>query len=140
MIRVVLDCGVLISAIGWGGNPRSCLDVIAAGRAMLFVTDEIWNEYSDRIPRRLAEENRGVDPQPFLSWLLTVAQFVEGAPLGKQRSRDVRDDRYLACALRIGADAIVSNDRDLLALRKPFGIPIMTPIQFLKMSRAQAGF
>jgi uncharacterized protein len=139
MIRVVLDCGVLISAIGWGGNPRSCLDVIASGRATLFVTDEIWNEYTDRIPRRLAEENRGVDPHPVLSWLLTVSQFVEGAPLGKQRSRDAKDDCYLACALRIRADAIVSNDRDLLALRKPFGIPIMTPIQFLKMARSEPG-
>jgi predicted nucleic acid-binding protein len=99
------------------------------------VTDEIWNEYSDRIPRRLAEENRGVDPQPVLSWLLTVAQFVDATPLGKQRSRDVKDDRYLACALRVGADAIVSNDRDLLALRKPFGIPILTPVQFLKLAR-----
>jgi len=140
MIRVVLDCGVLISAIGWGGNPRSCLDIIASGRATLFVTNEIWNEYSDRLPRRLAEENRDVDPEPVLSWILTVAQFVEAAPLGKQRSRDAKDDRYLACALRAGADAIVSNDRDLLVLRKPFGIPIQTPIQFLKMMRDQTGF
>jgi predicted nucleic acid-binding protein len=140
MIRVVLDCGVLISAIGWGGNPRSCLDFVASGRATLFVTDEIWNEYSDRIPRRLAEEKRGIDPQPILSWLLSVAQFVEGAPLGKRRSHDVRDDCYLACALRVGADAIVSNDRDLLVLQKPFGIPILTPIQFLKLVRVESGF
>jgi predicted nucleic acid-binding protein len=95
-----------------GGNARSCLDLVASGRATLFVTDEIWNEYSDRIPRRLAEEGRGVDVQPVLAWLLTVAQFVEGAPLGKPRSRDLKDDRYLACALQIRADAIVSNDRD----------------------------
>ena len=137
MISVVFDCGVLISAIGWGGNPRFCLDVVASGRASLFVTDEIWTEYSDRIPRRLAEENRGVDPQPVLSWLLTVAHFVEAAPLGKQRSRDVKDEHYLACAVRVSADAIVSNDRDLLVLRKPFGIPILTPIQFLKQVRAE---
>ena len=139
MIRVVLDCGVLTSAIGWGGNPRSCLDAIASGQAVLFLTDEIWNEYSDRIPRRLAEEKRDVDPQPVLSWILTVAHFVDPAPLGKQRSRDVKDDRYLACALRASADAIVSNDRDLLVLRKPFGISIMTPIQFLKFLRTEAG-
>src|SRR5665213_3942488 len=99
MIRVVLDCGVLISAIGWGGNPRFCLDVIASGRATLFMTEAIWNEYSNRLPRRLVEENCAVDPEPVLSWLLTVARFVDAAPLGKQRSRDATDDRYLACAL-----------------------------------------
>jgi putative PIN family toxin of toxin-antitoxin system len=139
MIRVVFDCGVMISAIGWDGNPRFCLDVIASGRATLYVTDEIWIEYSDRIPRRLAEEGRAVDPQAVLAWLFTVAQFVDPAPLGKQRSRDIKDDRYLACAVRVGADAIVSNDRDLLVLRKPFGIPILTPIQFLKWVRTQEG-
>lgn len=135
MIRAVYDCGVLVSAIGWGGNPRLCLDLVASGLVSLFVTDEIWAEYIDRIPRRLMEEERGVEPQPVLSWLLRVAHFVEPAPLGKQRSRDIQDDRYLACALAARADAIVSNDRDVLALRKPFGVRILTPIQFLKLVR-----
>ena len=139
MIRAVLDCGVLVSAIGWTGNARACLDLAAAGQVSLFVTDEIWNEYTDRIPSILAAEKPTVDPQPVLAWLLTVVQFVEPAPLGKQRSRDHRDDCYLACGVQAGAEVIVSNDRDLLVLGKPFGIAIVTPIQFLKMVRSAAG-
>jgi uncharacterized protein len=135
MIRAVIDCGVLVSAIGWGGNARACLDLAASGQVSLFVTDEIWNEYADRIPAILAAEERDVDPQAVLAWLLTIARFVEPAPLGKQRSRDIRDDCYLACALQASADVIVSNDRDLLALGKPFGVAILTPIQFLKLVR-----
>jgi putative PIN family toxin of toxin-antitoxin system len=134
MIRAVFDCGVLISAIGWGGNARLCVDRVVAGQATLFVTDEIWNEYADRIPRRLREEQREVDPTLVLSLLLTLAHFVEPTPLGKRRSRDLKDERYLACALAARADAVVSNDRDLLVLGKPFGIPILTPIQFLKLA------
>jgi predicted nucleic acid-binding protein len=61
--------------------------------------------------------------------------IVEPAPLGKPRSRDIRDAAYLACALQAGAEVIVSNDRDLLVLGKPFGIAILTPIQFLKLVR-----
>ncbi|MGA2543974.1 MAG: PIN domain-containing protein [Verrucomicrobiota bacterium] len=139
MIRAVLDCGVLVSAIGWGGHARACLDLAASGQVSLFVTDEIWNEYADRIAPILAAEKRDVDPQPVLAWLLTVAQFVAPAPLGKQRSRDIGDDCYLACALQAGADVIVSNDRDLLVLGKPFGIAILTPIQFLKLVRGATG-
>jgi putative PIN family toxin of toxin-antitoxin system len=135
MIRAVLDCGVLVSAIGWGGHARACLDLAASGQVTLFVTDEIWNEYEQRIPAILAAEKRDVDAQPVLAWLLTIAQFVEAAPLGKPRSRDMRDDCYLACGLQAGAEAIVSNDRDLLVLGKPFGIAILTPIQFLKFVR-----
>jgi uncharacterized protein len=139
MICAVLDCGVLVSAIGWGGNARSCLELAASGQVRLFVTDEIWQEYTDRVPSILAAEKRDVDPQPVLAWLLHTTQFVEPAPLGKQRGRDIRDECYLACALQARAEVIISNDRDLLVLGKPFGIAIMTPIQFLKLVRGAAG-
>jgi len=133
--RAVYDCGVLVSAVGWGGNPRLCVDLVASGQVNLFVTDEIWSEYTHRLPRRLSEEKRAVDAQQFLSWLLRIVNFVEPSPLGKRRSRDIKDDRYLACALSARAEAIVSNDRDLLVLQKPFGVKILTPIQFLKFVR-----
>ena len=73
-----------------------------------------------------------------LDWLLTVARFVETTPLGKPRSRDIKDDRYLACPLAAGAAAVVSNVRDLLDLGKPFGVPVMTPVQFLRFVRERA--
>ena len=57
--------------------------------------------------------------------------WVEPAPLGRQRSRDVKDERFIAAALSANAKAIVSYDRDLLALEKPFGIPILRPARFL---------
>ncbi len=53
--------------------------------------------------------------------------MVDPAPLGKQRSRDAKDDPYLACALAAEAKIIVSRDEDLLVLEKPFGIHILTP-------------
>jgi putative PIN family toxin of toxin-antitoxin system len=135
MIAAVFDCGILVSAFGWSGNPRYCLDLIYAGQVTLFATEFIWEEYTQRIPAVLAAENRAVDAGKELARLLQVVRFVQPVPLGKQRSRDWKDDRYLACALSARADAIVTNDRDLLALEKPFGIPIFTPAQFLKLAR-----
>jgi putative PIN family toxin of toxin-antitoxin system len=132
MIRAVFDCGVLVSAIGWAGNPRSCLAMVHAGHAQLFVTDDIWREYQTRIPRILEARRRQANVSAALALLLERAHFVSPAPLGKQRSRDLKDDCYLACALAARADVIVSNDRDLLDLGRPFGTAILTPIQFLK--------
>ncbi len=60
------------------------------------------------------------------------ALWVEPRPLGKQRSRDIKDERFLAAALAADAKAIVSYDRDLLVLEKPFGISILRPSGFLK--------
>jgi uncharacterized protein len=59
--------------------------------------------------------------------------------LGKQRSRDPKDDPLLACALSGGAEYIVSNDRDLLDLEKPFGISMISPAQFLHNIRERFG-
>jgi predicted nucleic acid-binding protein len=66
-----------------------------------------------------------------LRWYGERVKLVEPVPLGKQRSRDAKDDPYLACALAAGATIIVSRDEDLLALKKPFGIAILTPRELL---------
>ncbi len=52
--------------------------------------------------------------------------------LGKRRSRDPKDDRFLAAALAAPAQAIVSYDEDLLALETPFGVPVLRPPRFLE--------
>lgn len=136
MIPAVFDCGVVVSGLGWPGNPRRCLDLVHAGQVFLCVTQDVWAEYSEKVPAVLAAEKRGVDTEKELARLIRLAHFVDPAPLGKQRSRDIKDDRYLAAALGAKADAIVTNDRDLLDLKKPFGLPIMTPIEFIKFVRA----
>lgn len=139
MIPAVFDCGVVLAGIGWTGNPRYCLDLVFSGQVRLCVTTDVWAEYDAKIPLVLAERKRDADAAAVLSRLLRIAHFVDAAPLGKQRSRDVKDDRYLACALGARAVAVVSNDRDLLVLKKPFGVAIVTPIEFLKLVRGSTG-
>ena len=140
MIRAVFDCGVLVSALGWAGNPRSCLALVHAGQVQLFATEQIWSEYERRIPAILQAKAQPGDVPAALALLLELVRFVEPAPLGKQRSRDPKDEPYLACALAAAADVLVTNDRDLLVLGKPFGVAILTPVQFLKLARRSGGF
>lgn len=136
MIVAAFDCGVIISGLGWPGNARRCLDLVFAGQVLLCVSTDIWDEYSEKIPAILSERKRPVDTEKELARLLLVAHFVEPVPLGKQRGRDLEDERYLAAALSAKADAVVTNDRDLLVLQKPFGIPMMTPVEFIKFVRS----
>jgi len=74
-------------------------------------------------------------PQPWLKWIEHKAKVYEPAPLGRKRSRDPDDDPFLACALASDARIVLSKDKDLLVLEKPFGIEIMTPRQFLARFR-----
>jgi putative PIN family toxin of toxin-antitoxin system len=132
MIPVVFDCNVVLAAIGWSGTGRLCLKLAAQRRISLCVTETILAEYEVVIPARLAEEIPELDPKPKLSWIRAKSKLFEPAPLGKQRSRDAKDDPYLAAALAARARYIVSYDHDLLNLEKPFGIEIIRPAELLR--------
>jgi putative PIN family toxin of toxin-antitoxin system len=129
VIAVVFDTGVLISAIGWRGPAHRSLALVAQRRCRLAVTAELVAEYDARVPAVLATEAPQANPHGALAWVRAKALWVEPAPLGKRRSRDPKDERFIAAALTANAKVIVSYDHDLLALEKPFGVPVMRPSQ-----------
>ena len=131
MIAVVFDTGVLISAIGWRGPAHRCLALVARRRCRLVLSADVNAEYESRVPAVLAVEVPRANALGALAWVRAKALWVESSPLGKQRSRDLKDERFIAAALAGRARAILSYDRDLLALQKPFGIPILRPAAFL---------
>jgi putative PIN family toxin of toxin-antitoxin system len=129
-VRVVLDANIVFAGVGWRGEAYNCLLAMAKRRIIVFATLEILEEV-----RALVTDRRHkfkYPPGGALNWYYDRVKLVEPSPLGKQRSRDAKDDPYLACALAAGAKIIVSRDDDLLALQKPFGIQIVTPRELLK--------
>jgi putative PIN family toxin of toxin-antitoxin system len=131
VIPVVFDTGVLISAIGWHGPAHKCLALVARRLCRLVLSSEIDAEYEARVRAILAVEAPNANALGALTWVRAKALWVETSPLGKRRSRDIKDERFLAAALAANAKAIVSYDRDLVVLEKPFGILIMRPAGFL---------
>ena len=129
MKTIVVDTNTFIAA-GWRVNAhaRRVFASVARRRFRLAVSAVILQEYRgvSHRPRFAGKNYSGL-----LSWIEKHARIVEPAPLGKGRSRDVTDDIFLACAVAADAKFIVSNDQDLLVLRKPFGIEILSPAQFI---------
>lgn len=132
MIPVVFDTSVIISALGWRGPAHRCLALVARHRCRLVIASDVLAEYEQRVPEVLAIEAPHANVAGPLAWIRDKAWLVEPIALGKRRSRDVTDDRFLTAALAASAEAIVSYDADLLALEKPFGIPIFRPARFLE--------
>ena len=128
-MRVVLDANVVFAGVGWRGEAHNCLVAMARRRIAVFATLEILEEVRALVAERGSKFKHA--PHNLLTWYYDRVKLVEPAPLGKQRSRDVKDDPYLACTLAAGAKVIVSRDDDLLALEKPFGIQILTPRELL---------
>ncbi len=126
---IVVDTNTFIAA-GWRVNAhaRRVFASVARRRFQLAVSAAILEEYRgvSQRPRFVGKNYAGL-----LSWIEKYALVVEPAPLGKGRSRDPKDYIFLACALAAGARFIVSSDQDLLALRKPFGVEIVRPAQFI---------
>ena len=136
-MNVVLDTGVVVAAIFWQNEPRHCLAAFARRRFRLVVTDSILDEY-ERVALELkAEENLTLDPVPALAWIQRKAQRVLPILLPWPTCRDPQDDRFLECALAAPAKYLVSRDRDLLVLEKPFGIQVVSPRRFLSLLAKQ---
>ena len=130
---VVMDTNVVVSAAFWPrSEDRRCFVLLARRKCRLAVTEATLDEYRAVAVRIGHRECPDRDPAPFLDWIGRVALLVEPSPLGKRRSRDAKDDPFLACALASRAEFIVTKDKDLLALERPFGIEIVTPRAFYR--------
>lgn len=131
-MTVVFDTNVVVSAALWpDSEARRCFFIVAKQKHQMAVSADILDEYravAERVRKRAAP---GRNPKPFLDWIADQAAWHEPAPLGKRRSRDADDDLFIGCALAAGAGCVVTNDRDLLSLEKPFGIAMLTPHQFI---------
>lgn len=134
MILAVFDARAVVAACGWTAEPYRCVVLTARRRIRSFVTDEIlaeWRATISKLEAKVTKFRRS--PWPTLDGLIELSQHVIAAPLGKQRSRDAKDDPYIACALAARAEFIISRDPDLLDMGKPFGIQVVTPREMLNL-------
>ena len=135
MTLVVLDTNTVISAIFWPNSiARRCLSGLARRQYWIAASLETFEEYeavAAEFQARFPARNSG----GALSWLRLKTVWVEPAPLGKPRSRDPKDDPFIACGIAARARFLVTRDRDLLDLGKPFGLEMVTPAAFLALLR-----
>jgi len=131
MITVVLDTNIIAGAIFWPrSTARRCLAGLARRQYGIAVSRGVFDEY-EAVAAELQPRFPACNSAGALAWLRLKARWVEPALLGKPRSRDPKDDPFLACALAARAKYLVTRDDDLLDLGKPFGIEMATPARFL---------
>lgn len=89
-MRVVLDAGVVFSAAGWRGEAHLCLVAMARRRVIAFATPQTLEELR-RVVDEIGFKARN-SPYAILDWYYGAVKMVSPALLGKQRSRDAKDD------------------------------------------------
>ena len=133
-MRAVFDANVVVAGVCWQGEGWLCLVKLARRQAFAYGTEATLDETRETALRVIQQQQPKHSAAARLSWYLDKVRRIEPDPLGKQRSRDATDDAYLSAALAAKAAVIVTYDRDLLALGKPFGVQIVRPGRFLQMA------
>ena len=141
--RVVLDTSTLVrAALRVGSVPHQALlkalgsCELCASSATLIALEQVLKR--DKFDRYLDTETR-------LSFVALIRQNThlfdvqEADELSVQPAcRDPKDNKFLALALVCEADAIISSDKDLLALNPWRSIPVLTPAGFLALDPSHA--
>lgn len=136
-MKLAVDTNVLISGALWHGAPARLLDAVFRGRARLFLSPALLDELMEVLRRRRFSaplERAGQTPASILERMRAASHVVQPAVVAAPaRLRDSGDIIVLACAVAAGADAIVTGDDDLLALKSFNGIPILRPPEALAL-------
>lgn len=128
--RIVADTNCLVSRLLLPQSVPARAVRKAVGEGQLLISDATFAELAAVLSRSKFDRYVSVeDRQEFIRVLGRVAERVQIiSPV--RVCRDPRDDKFLEVALNGAADRIVSGDKDLLALRRFRGIPIVTPREY----------
>lgn len=129
--KATLDTNILISALGWKGNPKKVFDKIVEGEIELVISDEQFSELSETLnhPKfQFTEEQKS----RFKSLILETATFVKPVEKIDVIKQDPDDNMILEAAVAGTVDYIVTGDPDLLDLKEFRGIKIIKAKEFLE--------
>lgn len=134
MIRVVVDVGVVISAvIAPSGTPARVLDLWLDGRFDLVISPGWLRELGEVLERpRIATRIAPEQAARLASAIAHGAVLLDDPAPTPGLTPDPDDDYLVALARASGARVLVSGDRHLLGIDDPRP-PILTPRQLLDL-------
>jgi len=131
--RVVIDTNVLLSSLLFHAGTLSWLRAAWQAHCICpLASRETMNELIRALsyPKfNLTDGEREDLLADYLPWCETI---IVSNPAEIPECRDRFDRPFLELALMAQADALVTGDKDLLAMAKDFPVPILTPSVFRK--------
>ena len=129
-IKVVVDTNVIISAfLKHGGTCSAIIQAITEDKFELVLSDEIVDEYLEVLIRKGIKLSLIRD----LNNLLAEKSLKTKGLYKVERSEDIKDNMFLACALEGRADYIVTSDPHLSNIKYYHGVQIVGVRQFLRL-------
>jgi putative PIN family toxin of toxin-antitoxin system len=139
-MRVVVDTNVLVRAVIMPhGTVGPVLLRLRHGDYTLLYAQSLLEELLDVLNRPRIRYKYGLTEEDIETVVGLILLCGEAVGLEQRISacRDPKDEKFLEVAVAGKADVIVSGDEDLLALHPFAGIPILPPVDFLRMLDAE---
>ncbi|OGU37821.1 MAG: putative toxin-antitoxin system toxin component, PIN family [Ignavibacteria bacterium GWB2_35_12] len=130
MTPVVIDTNVIVSSF-YGGNPKIIIDLLKAEKIRLCISKDIINEYIKVLIRFKNIDHSEINELLNLFSNSRIVIFTGSTPKLKVVINDPDDDKFIECAVELGAEYIISGDKDLLSIKQFGNIKIVNPKQFL---------
>ena len=132
MLKIVLDTNVLISAILFGGKPRSIYELILEGHYKIGISQGIISEFISVLTRPKFDY-----PRQWLELTVSEIKAIAEVVVPSRRvfaiSEDPDDNQIIECALEFGAKYIISGDKHPLKLGEYQGVRILDPATFFEL-------
>jgi len=132
---VTPDTNLYVSALIWGGKPQQLLEMALAGEVRLFISDVIMEEMVEVLetkfkhsPKRLAREKEYISKCTVRVVPQIRLDVVPGDP---------DDNRIVECAVHSRSEAIITNDGDMLRMKRYQGIRMLKVHEFLRQGPAR---
>lgn len=129
-MRVLLDTNVIISALLFGGKPRSILQSVITKQHVAITSPMLLSELADVFRKKFGYETQAVvavDQQLRKQCVIVLPKEAIDV------LSDMPDNRVLEAAVEGACEVIITGDTDLLTLKKYRSIRILTPNEFLWM-------
>ncbi|MBW2663299.1 MAG: putative toxin-antitoxin system toxin component, PIN family [Deltaproteobacteria bacterium] len=127
--RIVIDTNIYISAIFWGGKPRSVVDLGRNGQVSIFTSLQIEKEINKKLKTKF-----GLSDEEVAQILFDFSTFTLPIKVSQKITvidDEPDDDKFIECAVASRAGFIISGDKHLLNLKEYKGIKIMKAADFL---------
>lgn len=131
MIKIVLDTNVIISGLGWGGNPKKIVNFWKTGKIILCISAKVLNEYIEVLERNIIPAND-------YKWFILLIEEKKNIKIVKPKEHfdivkeDPDDNIFLDCGVAGNVKYIITGDDHLLNLKEFKGIKILSPSKFLE--------